>query len=148
MRSRRCLDSVAEAFVKIRFAVAIQIMQARDLIPAQHIHFSLAHFEAKRLKQARRKSFPPQLPQPVVDARHTPDIAVDAAHPARTVRCEIHARQKHQRLPRVIVRNRQRVDGQDVRFQRALPNGFEFLAPMSRARLRPSRHPPSVSVPA
>ena len=43
------LNLLAEAFVEVRLAIAIQVMEAGDLVAAQHEDFSIAHTEAERL---------------------------------------------------------------------------------------------------
>src|SRR5687767_8480121 len=51
-------DIVIEVLVEIRFAIAVQIVEAGDLITSQHIHLVLDDLQAERLKHAGGKSFP------------------------------------------------------------------------------------------
>ena len=106
---------VVEIFVKIRRAVAVQIMQARDLIAAEHVHFVIDDFEAERLKQARRKPPPRELAERVVDAAHNPHVAVKRANRRAPVREKVEAAEERFRLPLV----RQTV-GDDIHGVRAV----------------------------
>ena len=54
-------DVVVEVLIKIRFAVVVQVMQARDLIAAQHINRVVHNLQAKRLKHSRGITPPGQF---------------------------------------------------------------------------------------
>ena len=49
VRLRECLYQIAEVLVEIRFAVAIFVMQARDLVAAENINLVVDHFEPEWL---------------------------------------------------------------------------------------------------
>ena len=59
---------VVEVLVEVRLAVMVQVVQARDLITACHVHFPVDHLEAQRLEQARRIPAPRQLVEFIVEA--------------------------------------------------------------------------------
>ena len=131
----RGLDEIAEAFVEVGFAVAVTIVQARDLIATEHEDFAIANLQAKRLKQAGRKSFPAERTELVVDAGHAPDIAVNRADVGGTVGGEVHAGDEEERVPWIGVGHGERVHGEDVRVETALSDGLQLGQPASRAGL-------------
>src|SRR5438309_4126620 len=91
VRVRRGLDEVAKVLIEVGFAIAVFIVQPRDLVTAKNINLVVDHFEAERLVKTGSKAFPGQLLKLVVDAGDLPDIAVDRANVGRAVSREINA---------------------------------------------------------
>src|SRR2546423_8061556 len=104
-----CGNAIAvEVFVVISFAVIIEIVQDRDLVAAKNVDFILDDFQSERLKKSGGKTFPGELLQFGVDAADTPNIAMRGANGGVAIRKEIMAAGEHERVPRILIRNRQR----------------------------------------
>ena len=135
MAASRCLDEVAEILVEIGFTVAVEIVQSSNLIAAQHIDLPVTHLETERLKKAGGETFPAKVAELLINARHAPDITVNRADIGRAIGSKVHTCQEHQGFPRIVIGNRQRIDGEKVRVRTALAHGREFGQPSSRAWL-------------
>src|SRR5262249_19249841 len=85
MPARRRDMSAAEALVEIRLAIAIQVVQARDLIAAKYIGFSLGDNESERLMQSRGEAPPANVLQLFVQALDAPHVALHRADKRRAV---------------------------------------------------------------
>src|SRR5207244_10633985 len=101
-------------FVKISLTVAVQIVQARDLVAAEDEDLPVADFQAERLEQARGKTFPAQIAEIFVNSGHAPKVPVNGANVSGPIGREVNAGEKHQRLPRVVIRQGQGSDGQKL----------------------------------
>src|SRR5437764_7043319 len=91
VRIRRSPNEVAKVFVEVSFAIAVFIVQPRDLVTAENINLAVDYFEPERLVKTGSKAFPGHLLKLVVDAGDLPDIAVNRTHVSRAVAREIHA---------------------------------------------------------
>ena len=81
------------------------------------------------------KAPPGQFAQGVVDARDLPDIAVNRADVSRAVAGEVRAGEKHERVPRVVVGDREAVDRERAGVGREVAGGFQRGKPARRPRL-------------
>ncbi len=52
MEARRDFAVVVEAFVPVGFAIAVEVMQVRDLIAAMNVDFIVDDLQAQRLEHA------------------------------------------------------------------------------------------------
>jgi len=98
-------------------SVAVQVMQARDLVTAGHVNGLIHDLHAERLKQPRRDALPSQLPK---IALHAATIQTSPFHVQMAARChaeEIEAAEAHPRMPRHLrVRRRgESIDGEGLR---------------------------------
>src|SRR2546423_10917991 len=106
-----CGNAIAvEVFVVISFAVVIEIVQDRDLIAAKDVDFILDDLQPERLKKSGGKTFPGELLQFGVDATDAPNIAMRRANSRIPIGEKIVAAGEHERVPRILIRNRQRID--------------------------------------
>ena len=103
------VDEVAEILVGVRFAVAVFVAQFGDLVAPKHENFSAHDAQAERLEKPGGKAPPSQRGEFVVNAADKPNVAVNRAHDRIAVRQKINAREKQQRLPRIVVRHRERI---------------------------------------
>src|SRR5580765_1653080 len=100
---------VVKVFVKIDLAVAVQIMQPTNLIPAGNIDLVVDNFQAERLKQSASNAPPFELLQISLDAADEPDIPVPSANRcAPAILEKIETAGSHRCLPRVLVISRER----------------------------------------
>ena len=102
---------VVQHFVEIDFAVAVQIVQHRQLIAAGEMDFSADDLQAERLKQSRSDPLPMQR-RLARFALHDPHIAIPRADGDATVGEEIEAGESQLRQPRVRIGRSQHIDGQ------------------------------------
>ena len=103
---------VVEAFVKVRLAVAVEVVQTCDLVASDDVGIATDHLQAKRLKQAGREAAPRHFFKRRVDVGEPPHVAVHGADQRRAVRQKIVAGREQQRVPRVVERQPDRVDGE------------------------------------
>ena len=99
-----------EVFVVIRFAIVIEIVQDRDLVAAKDVNLVANDLQSERLKKPGGQTFPGQLLKFGIDAAHAPDITVRGANGCVPVRKKIVATREHERVPRILIRNRKRID--------------------------------------
>ena len=101
---------VVEILVEIGFTVAIQIVQSRDLVMANHVNTIPDNFASQRLMQTRRKPLPSQMLKFFIDPRNDPDIAAPRRQcSSMTVGKKVERANPHPRVIRVFFGNRQRV---------------------------------------
>ena len=133
--ARRGLHDVRHTLVKIRFIIAIKIVQAGQLIAPQHIQLVLHHLHPERLIQPGREAFPAQLLQFFVDALHEPHFAGHGGNRCGAVAEEVVRRDEEQRTMRILER-----DGDPVRGKRCLRSEFaprlDPSGPLGRATER------------
>ena len=85
-------DVVIEVLVEVRLAVVVQVVQARDLIAAEHIHFVLNDLQAERLEKSGGVTLPRHAVEFVVDVAEQPHVARHRANcRARAVRKKVDA---------------------------------------------------------
>ena len=72
-------------------------MQQRDLIAAKDVDLVVDDLQTERLEQARRKTPPGELFEPVVDAGNDPDVAMHGANGRMAIGEEIVPAGEHQR---------------------------------------------------
>ena len=101
---------VGDAFVEDGLVIAIAIVQGHDLIAAHDVNQTIDDFEAERLMEARRKSFPAQRGEIVLQDVANPDVAVNGADGDAARRDEVHAAGEEERFPRVLVGQSESVD--------------------------------------
>ena len=107
----RHLMVVVEALVKVRFAVAVEIVQDHDLIAAAHVDLLLNDLQSERLEETRRDALPGQPLGRGVDALNQPDVAVPGTNGgAAAIGIEVEAGQPHLAVPGIVRRMRQHVD--------------------------------------
>src|SRR5687767_14027252 len=75
VKRRGQLPVVIKVLIKVRLAVAIQVMQACDLVVANGVNLVIHDPESKRLVQPGGEAFPCEVVEVIVDARDHPDIA-------------------------------------------------------------------------
>ena len=68
---------VVEVFVKVGLPVLVEVVQACDLIAAQHVHLVIHDAEPKGLEKSRGKTLPGHAIEFVVDVIKQPHIAGD-----------------------------------------------------------------------
>ena len=101
---------VVHALVEVCFAIVVVIVQSRELPAFEHVNFPVDHLQTHRLIQPRGEPLPVAFVHRFIDA-HEPDIAVSGGHRDAAIGQEIDRRAEEQRLERVVVGYRQRVDG-------------------------------------
>ena len=106
---------VVEVFVEVRRTVAVQIVQARDLVAAEDVDFFIHDLQAQRLEKARGEAPPRQLGELVIQAAHHPHVAVEGADRRAAVGEKVEAAEEGLGVPFV----RQAV-GDDVHRVRAV----------------------------
>src|SRR2546429_6270499 len=134
VRLRESLDEIAEVFVEIRFAVAIFVAQSRDLIATKHINLVVDNFKSERLVKSGGETFPGQLGQLVVNACDFPDIAVNRTNVSCAVAGEVHAGKKHERVPGIVIRDGECINGERAGVGRNMTSGFESGEPVLGVR--------------
>ena len=128
---------VVEILVEIGFAVAIQVVEASDLIAAADIDLLVDDLQPQRLEQTGGDSLPGQLIQISVNPRDHPDVTVPRAEGGSpAVGKEVEPAEAQPRLPRVLHRRGDRVDhvGPVVFAQRS--SGCEPFRPTRRSPVR------------
>src|SRR5215470_12628884 len=104
---------VVEAFVVIRFPVAVQIVEADDLVAAADINSAVAKLQTERLEQTGRDPLPGETPRGVFESAHHPHVAVPRTYgDPLAVRIEIEPGQSKLRIPRVILGQTERIHGE------------------------------------
>ena len=101
---------VGEALIKIGLAVAIQVVQPRDLVAAEHIRLAVGDDEAQGLVQARGKALPAHFFERLVEPLDAPDVSLDRAEQGRAVGKEVVVAEEEQGVPGVVYRRLDRVD--------------------------------------
>ena len=100
----RGVEIVVEVFVEIGLAVVVEVVQDGDLVAVQDIDFSIDHFDALRLMEARGEAPPRQFVEVFVDAVDDPDIARPGCHRGAVVVEEVEISRPEPRFPRVFER--------------------------------------------
>ena len=98
---RRHDGVVVEALVEVRLAVAVQVMQPRELVAAGDVNLAAHDLKAERLKHPGGEPLPRQLALRVIEAADNPHIAVEARNRRATIRQEVEAAEEGLRVPRV-----------------------------------------------
>ena len=80
---------VVEVLVKVGLTVLVRVVQARDLITAQHVDLPVHYFAAERLKKACRETLPLHVLQFFVEPAHQPHVAADVCNHASAVGQEV-----------------------------------------------------------
>jgi hypothetical protein len=138
MPAWRSRVSVGKALVKIRLAIAVHVVQSRDLIAPEHVDHAIDNPQSEWLIQSRGKPPPAQALQRFIEPAHDPHLTHDCANHAIAIREKIVITDKKQRLPWIRERQRDRVHGE--RLRRA-PRAARFnnLRPLRRSAFRQCR---------
>ena len=107
----RGLEAVGHAGVEVGLAVAVGVVEPAELVAAKHIHDVIGHDEAQGLVQAGGHPSPADVLELRIEAGDPPHVALDRADRGVAVREEVVPPEKHQAAPRVVDRQRDRVDG-------------------------------------
>ena len=107
----RGLEAVGHAGVEVGFAVAVRVVEPGELVAAEHIHDVAGHDEAQGLVEAGRHPSPANVLELRIEAGDPPHVALDRADRGVAVREEVVPPEEHERAPRVVDRQRDRVDG-------------------------------------
>ena len=100
--ARRRWIGIGEAFVKIGLAVAVQVVQPRDLIAAQHIRLAVGDDEAQRLVQPGGEPLPSHLFEGLVEPLDSPHVSLNRAEQGRAVGEEVVVAKEEQGIPGVV----------------------------------------------
>ena len=107
----RDLAVVVEVFVEVGFAVAVQVVQAGDLVAAQDVDHPVDDPQAQRLIQAGGEALPCEVIELVVDAADDPNVAADGSRWRRPPSGKkVDAREAEVALPGVVVGSGERID--------------------------------------
>src|SRR5258706_6711367 len=120
-----------EVFVKVGFAVVVQIAQDGYLIAAKNITLVTKDLQPKRLIKPRGEAFPGKILQVAVDAAHAPDVSVRRANRCIAIFKEIMAAGKHQRIPWIFVRHDERINDERSGAETDRSSSGYFLRPAS-----------------
>ena len=107
----RGLEAIGHAGVEVGFAVAVGVVEPGELVAAEHIHDVVDHDEAERLVEAGRHPPPPHALELGVEAGDPPHVALNRADRGVAIGKKVVPPEKHQAAPRVVDRERDRVDG-------------------------------------
>ena len=130
----RGFEAVRDADVGIGLAVAVHIIEPRDLVAAEHEHRVVGDHQTQQHVEPRRDPSPADGLKRGVEPLHPPDVPLGRADCRVPIREEADAPKKEQRLPRVVERRPDRVDGVGAaRAGRAA--GGEDLRPLAGAAL-------------
>ena len=107
---RRAAHVVVEVLVVVRLAVAVQIVQPRDLVAPEDVYFLPHDLQPERLEESRGDAPPFEFRERVVHAADRPHIAAPCADSRTLSVCEeIKSRRAHPRFPRILVRQCERI---------------------------------------
>ena len=101
---------VAHALVEVGLAVAVEVVQAGDLVAAQDVDLAVGHDQPERLVQARGEPPPADRVERVVEPVDAPDVALHRAEHGRPVGQEVVVAEEQQGVPGVLERRLDRVD--------------------------------------
>ena len=93
---------VIEALVEICLPTPVEIVQAGDLVPAEHVDPVIDNLEPQRLEQAGRIASPCHFLEFLVDSGHAPHIAINRADRDIPVGEEVMPPESEQYLIRVV----------------------------------------------
>ena len=121
---------VVEVLIKVGLAVAVEVVEDRDLVAAADVDPAVEHLQPQRLKEPRRHPPPGLLARQVVDAADHPDVAVPGAdRQALAAGQEVEAGESELTQPGVHHGQREGVNGErPVRLADGGP-GLERLGP-------------------
>lgn len=132
MTARRGLHGVRDALVEVGFVIAIQIVQAGNLIATENVEFVLHDLHAQRLMQARGEAFPAQFLQLLVDAFHQPNFSGHRGDGGGAIAEEIMRGDEEQRAIRILERDRDPICGERC-LSAEFALGFDPLRPLGVA---------------
>ena len=96
----------------VDLAIAVAIVQAGDLIAAEHMDHAIDHLQPQQLVQACGNPSPAEVGERAVNAFHPPDIALHCADDQRTIGEGVVAAAVEDGVPGVVVGQGERVDGE------------------------------------
>ena len=112
MASGRGRVGVENAFVEVRFAVGVEVMQAGDLVTAEDEHLAVHDFHAQRLMQAGGETAPGH--GVARESLQDPDLSGHGAHGRRPVREEIQSADEEKGPVGICERHLDGVDGEGL----------------------------------
>ena len=123
-----------DAFIEVGLVVAVEVVQTRDLISAEHVETVAHDAYAQGLVQAGRETLPADMLQVGVEPAHQPDLTGHRADSRGAVGEEVQAAQEHQRAIGIAERHGDGVGREGL----TLPDRtlrLEPLRPLRRAAL-------------
>ena len=93
---------VIETLVEISLPTPVEIVQAGDLVPAEHVDPVIDNLEPERLEQAGCIAPPCHFLEPLIDSGHAPHIAINGADRDVPVGEEVMPSESEQYLIRVV----------------------------------------------
>ena len=97
--------AIRHALIEVRFIVAIEVMQARDLVAPEDVEPAIDDPYAQGLVEARRKALPADVLEVGVESTDEPDFAGHRADRRGAVGEEVQAAQEHERTVRILERH-------------------------------------------
>ena len=131
--SRIHIKVAVERLVVIGLAIAVQVMQPRDPVAAQHVDGVVDDTQSQGLVESGREPLPRKCSQRGINAGDNPDITAQSRNGAASVAEKVERRHPHPGTPRIRVRERKRVHGVSARL-------VAGLSPCDHRR-RPLRRP-------
>ncbi len=108
---------VVEALVEIGFAVAVEVVEAGDLVASQDVDLVVDNSEAEGLEETGGDALPGEAMGGVIEAMDGPDVAAPGAEGgASGVGEEVEAAEPHPGVPGVVVWPREGIDGEGAVF--------------------------------
>ena len=132
---------VVEVLIVVDLAVAVKIVQPRDLIAARYVDGLIDNLDAERFVQAGSDALPGNLVHLAAESVHEPDVAHPRTHGGPSPVLEkVEPTQAHPRVIRVVQWRGDRVDGEGpVGSAERFDLGGEGFLPASRAAARQGR---------
>ena len=108
--------SVRDTFVNIGLSVLVPVVQLCDLVSAQNVNLSVYDFEPQGLVKACGEASPLQTLERLTHSAADPYFAVNGADGDAAIGEEIVSANEEERLPRILVRKREGIDGVGLAF--------------------------------
>ena len=130
--------AVRHALVEVGLVVAVEVVEARDLVTSEHMDATADHLDAQRLVQSGGETLPTHLPQFRIEPAHEPDLTGHRGDRGRAIGQEIQPAQEHQRAIGIGERHRDGIVGERTPHPHR-PDGLDPGRPLRRSTLREVR---------